>query len=86
MNLDREKIRQAFQEWFMAFVVLWLPLLLGFMSGFQIGDGKDKVTVFPNLAAVKGFMVATLAAAGLSFLKAVWWYVTGTKVDPPASG
>lgn len=80
MSFDAGKARQAMQEWAYAFVILWAPMLLAFMSGFRVGDGPDQTTIVPNLTAVKGFMVATLGAAMLSFLKALFWYMTGTKV------
>lgn len=80
MSFDRDKARQAVSEFAHTFLVLVAPAFFALAAGIRVGDGGDQTTVLPNLSTVKAFVFAMIAAACLSALKAVWWFLTGTKV------
>lgn len=75
MTFDREKLRQAGQEFAFAFAVTFLPLALAFLQGVHTGD---KIVV-PDYGTVRAFVTAAAGSAAIAGLKAAVWYLTGTK-------
>lgn len=69
--MDREKARQAAQEFAWTFGLLFVLSFFGWVTGW---------TKLPNLGEVKAAGAAALTAAAVGAAKAFVWYFTGTKV------
>jgi hypothetical protein len=68
--MDREKFKQAAQEFAFTFGVAFVLSFAGYVSGW---------TKLPNLGEVSSAFAAALTAASVALGKAVTWYFTGTK-------
>ena len=69
--MDREKLKQAFQETAITFVVLFAVSFCGWVSGW---------TVLPDLNAGLAALRAAVLAGATGAAKGIVWYLTGTKV------
>lgn len=68
--MDREKLRQAVQEFGWTFIALFGASVLGFATGW---------TKLPNLNELQAALYAALGSAIAGAAKAVLYYFTGTK-------
>lgn len=71
VGFDKEKLKQAAQEFGFMFIVAFSTTFYGFASGW---------TKLPNMGEAKAALYAAASAAALSTGKAIFWYFTGTKV------
>lgn len=69
--MDREKVKQAAQEFAYMFVVAFILTFAGFATGW---------TVLPSLGMLSAAFKASLASAIVATAKSLSWYFTGTKV------
>lgn len=70
--MDREKLKQAAEEFAWTFVALFGASFLAFLSGW---------TKLPNLGELQAALYAALGSAIAGAAKAVLFYFTGTKVE-----
>lgn len=76
MTFDKEKAKQAAQEFAYTFAVLFILSFAAWVTGW---------TKMPNLEESKAALYAAATAGAVGTAKAVTWYFTGTKVLRPRS-
>lgn len=75
MRFDPEKLKQALQETLFTAVAAFLVVFAAFLMGLK---------QLPNLEALKSVWNAGELAALVAVGKGIFWYFTGTKIEPGA--